>query len=142
MRPTTAILVFFLMGVALIPVQVEASLLYSADFTTSNQGFSHHLLDPPAAGPQSTTGGSNSGVEGRWTASYASTPDTDLLGLNPNRFATSGGQMLIEDWGGIGTFESHTIDVSGQSFVDIQGINAVLLNGADSGGEYFRFFYQ
>jgi hypothetical protein len=140
MLSNPAILLLLVTVGVMLPRDSQASLLYSADFSTPDQGFSHTSDTPPASGPQAANGGSNTGIEGRWTASYSTTPSTDSFG--PNTFITSGGQMLVQDWGGEGTFESHSLDVSGQDYLNIQGINAVLRNGADQGGEYFRFFYR
>ncbi|MEM9280401.1 MAG: PEP-CTERM sorting domain-containing protein, partial [Verrucomicrobiota bacterium] len=123
---------------------VRASLIYSADFSTAGQGWVHNSFflfgSRPLPGPQSIVGGSNGAAEGRWTASYDSTPSTDFTLFN--RFITAGGVMRIEDWGGEARLESFDIDVSQIDLVDISGVNAVLGNGADQFGEYFDFYYR
>ena len=141
MKPGILLNLILSIAAAFSPGIGQAALLYSADFTTSGEGFIHSKKSPPAKGPQSVKGGAGGKTEGRWTASYQKTPkkDTDKT---PSTFITSNGVMAIVDWGGTARLDSFVIDVSGTNTIDISATNAVTGAGANGKGEYFRFFYQ
>ena len=106
-----------------------ASLVYAADFSVNGQGSTHDNTggDPLESSP---VAGAN------WSISFGSV-STDST---TNEFITSGGVMRVQDWGGNGTLESTSIDVSGWNTVDLDGMftNLIDINAA---GEFLNFFY-
>jgi len=111
--------------------------IYSADFSNTI-GFDHNNAgSPPAAGPQSLSGGvAGSG----WTIGYDTTPATDASG---NVFGTDGDSMFSTDFGGEGYFFTETIDVSGWNEISIVTIaESVGSDPVNADGEFFQFSYD
>ncbi len=111
--------------------------LYNADFSTPGDGFPDHTTSsPPAAAPASAIGGAS---PNSWTVSYSTTPSSDG---SANSFSTSGGAMVISDWGGGGSFVSQTIDVSMYDEVSISFAGS-FTNGFNSPPtEFFEYTYD
>ena len=125
----------FALGMVL---SLHAQTLYVADFTTDGDGFPDHTTStPPAAGPQTATGGAS---PNDWTVSYTDEPSTDG---SANEFSVNSGVMRIQDWGDeSATWESASIDVSGVNNIDIQASGATIGTAQNAGGEFFEYFYQ
>jgi len=109
--------------------------IYSSDFVNT-VGFDHCTGSPPAAGPQSLSGGiAGSG----WTIGYDTTPATDASG---NVFGTDGDSMFSTDFGGEGYFFTETIDVSGWTEISIVTVaESVGGDPVNATGEFFQFSY-
>ncbi|MBV7268921.1 lamin tail domain-containing protein [Winogradskyella luteola] len=123
---------YFLLFATLISAMSFGQTLYDADFSTDGDGFADHTTaSPPAAGPASVTGGA---APNDWVLRYDTEPATDGTA---NSFSVSGGALVSDDWGGVGIFESASIDVSLFSNVNISAITQV--TGAN--GDIFSYFY-
>lgn len=115
----------------------NSATVYSADFSVDGVGFDHDNANPPAVGPQSTTGG----VAGsQFTLSYVDAPATDA---SDNFFITDGGILTSRDFGGAATFLTQTIDLTGlmgdatlDSTAETQGTD--VFNAANEG---FQWYY-
>lgn len=106
--------------------------IYNADFSNDGDGFlDHSSASPPAAAPASVNGGV---APNDWTLSYTTIPSTDITA---NSFKVVGGQLVSNDWGGQGIFESANIDVSGISSVDITAIS----QNVSANDDNFDYFY-
>jgi hypothetical protein len=107
--------------------------IYNADFATNGDGFADHTTtSPPASGSQTTA---NFGTApNSWNLSYNTPPATDG---STNSFKVSNGSLVASDWGGVGIFQSATIDVTGINVVNISAITEN--NNANDG--LFNYFY-
>lgn len=132
--------ILFSLGLIIVTQSAFAVIIYSSDFTTAGQGFTHDSAPPPSDTPQSVDGGMSTNPEGRWTASYTTKPDTDST---KNEFITANGKMRIQDWGGEARWQSFPIDVSAISSVDIKAVGVTI--GEDvqnANSEFFQYFYN
>jgi hypothetical protein len=112
---------------------VIQSQIYEADFSNENDGFTdHNTNSPPATGAQQTA--IFGAAPNSWYLSYPSAPGTDATA---NSFKVSEGKLVSEDWGGVGVFQSTTINVSAVSTINIsaQTVNT----GAND--DVFKYFY-
>ena len=60
--------------------------------------------------------------------------------LVDNVFKVSGNSLITTDWGGAGTFESESINLSGISTIDISAVGETLGGAVQNGSsEYFKY---
>jgi len=119
---------------------IHGQTIYDADFSNEGDGFADHTTSsPPASAPASVDGGSATSPEGRWTASYTSTPGTDTT---DNEFSVNSGVLRMQDWGGESRWESFSIDVSAVSQVTITATGVTIGDDVQNGSsEFFEYFY-
>jgi hypothetical protein len=128
------------LGLTIVTQSAFAVIIYSSDFTTAGQGFTHNNDSPPSDTPQSVNGGMSTNPEGRWTASYTTKPATDGT---KNEFITANGKMRIQDWGGEARWQSFPIDVSAISSVDIKAVGVTIGEDVQNvNSEFFQYFYN
>jgi len=113
-------------------VSSHAQELYSADFSTEGQGLAHSTGAPPPV--MTSIDGAN------WRIFWDVAPSTDSGG---NQFITAGGALNMLDWGGVGSFETVAVDVSGKTEVVITGSGETIGGGFNSAGnsERFEWYY-
>lgn len=114
--------------------QANADVIYSADFSVAEIGWTHTTSSPVPAAPQ-TAAGSN------FTIGYDATPTTDSTS---NWFKTLGGKISTSDWGGGAYFKSIAIDVSGYSDADISFIGSTIGSSVfnNAGVEFLEWNYS
>ena len=122
----------------IIDDKTAAGHLYSAEFSTDDNGFDDHsTASPPADGPASA--GPFGISPNQWSLSYTDAPSTDSGG---NVFKVSGNALITTDWEGEAIFKSATIDVSGLSSINISAIGETLGSAVqNSGSEFFKYYY-
>ncbi|MEL6106121.1 MAG: hypothetical protein AAFU85_08795 [Planctomycetota bacterium] len=110
----------FILGVVaatlLAASPANAAIIYSADFSTPGLGVTHDTTSgsvvfsapSPFIGPN-------------WSITY---DESDVSSdLSSNEFITDiPGVMIVQDWGGVGTLTSETINITDDGTVDIIGI--------------------
>lgn len=120
---------------ALVPLILtpfaSAVEFYAADFSVDGQGSTHDSQgDAIEASPIMGT---------NWSIFWAEPPATDG---STNSFITSGGNLISDDWGGAGSYESAAIDVSTVSSVSITTVGVTTgVATFNSGAEFFTWFY-
>lgn len=133
----------FILGVVatmlLAAAPANAAIIYSTDFSTPGLGVTHDTTSgstvfsapSPFIGPN-------------WTITYDSTAISS--DGSTNEFITDNpGVMIVQDWGGIGTLTSETINITDDGTVDIIGIGEAI--GTDAfnnvnGNEGITWFYS
>jgi hypothetical protein len=114
-------------------ISTLSAQIYNADFSNDGDGFADHTnSSPPAAAPASV--GPFGAASNQWSLSYTTAPGSDTTA---NSFKTNGGNLVSNDWGGQGIFQSQNIDVSAINSVDISALT--VNSGANE--DSFKYFY-
>ena len=114
-------------------ISTLSAQIYNADFSNNGDGFADHTTSsPPAAAPVSV--GPFGSIGNQWSLSYTNVPSSDGTA---NSFKVDGGNLVSDDWGGQGIFQSQNIDVSAITSVNI---NALSVNSKAT-GNLFKYFY-
>lgn len=122
---------FFRLTILALATVVFTSTSYAdvvdhLDFSTAGQGVVHNTTDTlitsgPAAG---------GAIPNNWVLNYSASNISSDATLN--RFVTSGGAMVVDDWGGLGTVEGSWVATS-DGTMDIVGVAVTLGNDAFDG---------
>lgn len=102
---------------------------------TGSAGYDHSNSNPPTAGPDSLCGGN-------FTIGYVATPNTDQSDNefgNQSALGLSG--LSSADWGGVASFKTYPIDVSGVNGVNITSVGSTV-GSTFSSTEYLNWWYS
>ena len=136
---------------ALMPFASFGEEVDVLDFSfNGNDGIQHDLKNNKQSsirffetdGGAQTYASSYTSRTGDWNLSWGSVT-SERYGASTNYFATIGGEMVIRDWGGVGTLESATAwQVTEDGTIDVSGVAAAYQNGFDTANEGITWFYS
>jgi len=122
-------------GIAILSIALGGSSsfgqttnIYTSDFSVDGQGSTHDNTgaDPFESSPV---------VGANWELTFGSLSSDSTI----NSFITSGGNMFVDDWGGLGAVTGDVVTIGAPGTVDFSGAGTV--GDFTVAAEFFEWFY-